>query len=80
MASLVKLFIHKRNYLKISQYLSQHILLVALMIWNMESSGRSRIYESLELDHPDLPSLLQTNDLSFITEYSFSHQTPASLV
>lgn len=46
------------------------VLLVAFMIWNMESSGRSRRPGSLELSHFDLPSLLQTTDLLLITEYS----------
>lgn len=37
----------------------------------MESTGRSRIYRGLEMSHLDLPSLLQTTDLSLITEYNF---------
>lgn len=51
-------------------------LLAAFTVWNMESSGRSRIYRGLELSHLDLPSLLQTTDLSLITEFSF-HTTLA---
>lgn len=42
-----------------------------LASWNMESSGRSRGPGGLELSHLDLPSLLQTTDLSLITKNSF---------
>lgn len=41
------------------------------MLWIMESSGGSRINWGLEPSHLELPSLLQTTDLSLITEVSF---------
>lgn len=46
-------------------------LLAAFILWSMESSGGTRINWGLEPSHLELPSQLQTNDLSLITEVSF---------
>lgn len=55
--------------------MSEHVfmsrLLAAFMLWSIESSGGTRIIRGLELSHLELPSLLQTTDLSLITEVSF---------